>query len=149
MDKILVAVDGSESSKNAAKKASKIAASLDSKVTIMTVFDTSTIELNEIQSYRPVKSIEELIEESKEKSKNKGEKILKESSVFFEERGVKTFNVIEYGDPADVICQYAEENKFSLIVVADKGLGGVKRFFLGSISDKVVRYAKTSVLVVK
>ncbi|PUU86972.1 Universal stress protein family protein [Halanaerobium congolense] len=36
-----------------------------------------------------------------------------------------------------------------MIVIADKGLGKVKRFLLGSISDKVVHHAQTSVLVVK
>ncbi|MDZ7671916.1 MAG: universal stress protein [Halanaerobiales bacterium] len=48
-----------------------------------------------------------------------------------------------------MICEYAENNGFDIIVLADKGIGGVKRFFLGSISDKVLRHAKVSVLVVK
>jgi nucleotide-binding universal stress UspA family protein len=33
--------------------------------------------------------------------------------------------------------------------MADKGQGQVKRFLLGSTSDRVVRHADTSVLIIK
>jgi nucleotide-binding universal stress UspA family protein len=33
--------------------------------------------------------------------------------------------------------------------VADKGMGGVKRFLMGSISEAVARYAKCPVLIIK
>jgi len=40
-------------------------------------------------------------------------------------------------------------NNFDLIIVADKGHGKVERFLLGSISDKIVRHSRRTVMVVK
>jgi|AntDeeMinimDraft_5_1070356.scaffolds.fasta_scaffold23060_2 nucleotide-binding universal stress UspA family protein len=150
MNKILLAVDGSESSKKAAEKTVEFAQCLDFEVTIITILDTSTIELSELQSYRTVDSLEKLMEKNEKELELKGKKILEEAASFFEENNINVKKTIEYDDdPAGKICNYAEENDFEMIVLADKGLGAVKRFFLGSISDKVVRHANTSVLVVK
>ncbi len=150
MNKILLAVDGSESSKKAAEKTVKFAQSLDFKVTIITILDTSTIELSEIQSYRNEDSLEKLMKKNKKELQLKGEKIIEEAASFFKKNNIKVNKTIEYDDdPAEKICNYAEEHDYDMIVLADKGLSAVKRFFLGSISDKVVRHANTSVLVVK
>lgn len=150
MNKILLAVDGSESSKKAAEKTVEFAKSLDFEVTIITVLNTSTIELSEIQSYRTADSLEKLMEKNEKELKLKGEEILKEAASYFKDKNITINKVIEYDkDPAEKICNYAEENDFDIIVLADKGLSAVTRFFLGSISDKVVRHANVSVLVVK
>ena len=53
------------------------------------------------------------------------------------------------GGPAEYICKEAENNDYDLIILADTGEGGVKRFLLGSTSDRVVRHAETSVMIVK
>lgn len=149
MRKLLLAVDGSKSSHKAAKKAADLGNAMDCEITIITVLDISTLELSEIQSYRPIDSLEDLIKRNKKELQKKGESILEEATKFFDEKDIEVKQVLEYGDPADMICEYAENNGFDIIVLADKGIGGVKRFFLGSISDKVIRHAKTSVLVVK
>ena len=36
-----------------------------------------------------------------------------------------------------------------LIVVGSKGLSGIKRFLLGSVSERVCKYSETSVMLVK
>jgi len=149
MRKLLLAVDGSKSSHKAAMKAVDLATAMDCKITIITVLDLSSLELSEIQSYRPIDSLEELIRRNKSELQKSGEHILEEAEKHFKEKEIEVNKVLEYGDPADMICEYAENNDFDIIVLADKGMGGVKRFFLGSISDKVIRHAKTSVLVVK
>lgn len=150
MKKILLAVDGSESSKKAAVETANLSKSLNSVVTIITVLDKSTVELSEIQSYRPEDSLEELIEKNERELEHKGKQILKEAEEFFKKEDIDVKKIIEYGnDPAENICNYAEKYGFDIIVLADKGLSGVKRFFLGSISDKVVRHANRSVLVIK
>jgi len=53
------------------------------------------------------------------------------------------------GDPASTILEFAEQNKIGLIVMGTLGKGGLERFLLGSVTDKVVKHSKTSVLVVK
>jgi nucleotide-binding universal stress UspA family protein len=51
------------------------------------------------------------------------------------------------GDPGAAICQLATELSARAIVVGSRGRGGLKRAFLGSVSDHVVRNAPCSVIV--
>lgn len=123
-------------------------------MTILTVIkdvDSSAVyDVPSATSYTmSVETMQEVMEQKIEEVKEQGRKIVDRAADLFEERGIKIDKIVRSGSPADIICDYAEENNSDLIVVADKGLGGVKRFLLGSISDKVVRHAKTSVLVVK
>jgi nucleotide-binding universal stress UspA family protein len=53
------------------------------------------------------------------------------------------------GHPADMILTRAVDVKPDLIVVGRRGLGGVQRFLLGSVSSAVVIHSKCDVLVVK
>ena len=51
--------------------------------------------------------------------------------------------------PAEQIANIANGEKYDLIVIGSRGLSRAKAFLLGSVSDKVVRYANCPVLVVK
>jgi nucleotide-binding universal stress UspA family protein len=53
------------------------------------------------------------------------------------------------GDPGAAICQLATELSARAIVVGSRGRGGLKRLFLGSVSDYVVRTARCTVVVTK
>lgn len=126
MKKVMLAVDGTESSMKAAEKIANLITQ-DSQITLVNV-------------------IEEAVKEKK--IKENVQKILERAAVYFEEKSFKVNREIHYGHPAEVICKLAEEDKYDLIVVADREDEG-RRFLLGSTSDRVIRYAKTSVLVVK
>jgi nucleotide-binding universal stress UspA family protein len=54
---------------------------------------------------------------------------------------------VESGDPADEILLSAKKHMVDIIVLGYKGYGKEGRFLLGSVTDKVVRYAGVSVLV--
>jgi len=51
-------------------------------------------------------------------------------------------------DAAEGILRRARRGRFDLIVLATHGRGGVARAFMGSVAEKVVRYAREPVLVV-
>jgi nucleotide-binding universal stress UspA family protein len=53
------------------------------------------------------------------------------------------------GKPEAEITAVAEEIGAGLIVVGSRGLGGIRRALLGSVSDAVVRHAHCPVLVVR
>ena len=53
------------------------------------------------------------------------------------------------GTAWDVICDTAERKKSDLIVITSHGYTGLKRMFLGSTAERVVRHAKCPVLVLK
>ncbi|GAC1410947.1 MAG: universal stress protein [Actinomycetota bacterium] len=52
------------------------------------------------------------------------------------------------GDPADALCDTAEEEKADLIIVGNRGMTGTKRFLLGSVPNNVTHHAPCSVLIV-
>ncbi len=56
---------------------------------------------------------------------------------------------LRMGKPAAEIVALAEELGVGLVVVGSRGLGGVRRALMGSVSDSVVRHAHCPVLVVR
>lgn len=56
---------------------------------------------------------------------------------------------VSEGDPREEIVRIAEEWGADLVVVGARGLSGVKRFLLGSVSLAVARHAPCPVLVAK
>jgi len=53
------------------------------------------------------------------------------------------------GDPAHVIIEVADEKDADLIVVGARGVSGLRRFMLGSVSSKLAHHAPSSVLIVR
>jgi nucleotide-binding universal stress UspA family protein len=51
------------------------------------------------------------------------------------------------GEAGAVVCDFAKEVGADVIVLGTRGRGGLKRAFLGSVSDHVVRNAPCSVMV--
>jgi len=153
MNKILIAVDGSKRSLKAAQKASDLFKEKDAEITVISVLQEVKGTVYDVPhgttSAMSTEKMQKLREERKEAAKEEGQKIVNKAAEYYEELGLEVTEIIKFGRPADVICDYAENNDFDMIVLADKGHGGVRRYLLGSISDKVVRHADISVLVVK
>lgn len=63
--------------------------------------------------------------------------------------GYEVEEVSKLGHPADEIMKVAEQHGIDLIVAGAKGLGAVARFFLGSVSMRLVQHNPCSVLVVR
>jgi nucleotide-binding universal stress UspA family protein len=57
--------------------------------------------------------------------------------------------VVMIGDPDDAILACAKERKADLIVMGTQGLGGFRKAFFGSVTEKVLRGAFVPVLAVK
>jgi nucleotide-binding universal stress UspA family protein len=51
--------------------------------------------------------------------------------------------------PAKAICNYAEAHGVDLIIVGSHGRGGVERWLIGSVAERVVRHAVSNVYVVR
>jgi nucleotide-binding universal stress UspA family protein len=152
MEKILLAVDGSEQSEKAAEKAGELAVALGAEVVILTVVDAIDLKLSPEHAFSQIE-LEKLMEQRKKDVKEKGEKILNKIETILKsyqnEKDIKIDKLLSSGRPAEYICEASEKNDYDLIILADKGEGRVKRFLLGSTSDRVVRHANTSVMIVK
>jgi nucleotide-binding universal stress UspA family protein len=56
---------------------------------------------------------------------------------------------IEVGDPGHAIVDYADRIQANLIVLPSHGRTGVSRILLGSVAERVCRYAHCPVLVLR
>jgi nucleotide-binding universal stress UspA family protein len=62
------------------------------------------------------------------------------------DRGLEVTSEARQGDPADVLCEIAEEHGADLLVVGNKGM---QRRVLGSVPNSVSHKAPCSVVIVK
>ncbi|CAO3627010.1 unnamed protein product [Mucor hiemalis] len=74
---------------------------------------------------------------------------LKQVVTWFDTKGFKVTPRILSGEPGETLKDFAEANKVDLVIVGSRGLGFIKRQFIGSVSDYLVHHLKCSVLVVK
>jgi nucleotide-binding universal stress UspA family protein len=144
--KILVATDGSPYAKKAIGIGAELAKQFKSKVTLITVIHHP---LSTFGIFGMGMLVEGSGAEVHSVLKKKGEEVLKEGEQQLQSMGIDTRCVLEYGNPGDIIVQYAKENGSDLIVTGSHGYGEVKTHLLGSVSDRVNHHAHCSVLIVR
>jgi nucleotide-binding universal stress UspA family protein len=146
MKKMLVAYDGSEASKKAIDVVLKCA-DKDDEITLLTVVPAELSESSFTKMLLPTIDLSNVVKSGsfKQKAKESLTKLVKQI-----EPEVSKVNIaVESGDPADEILISAKKYESDIIVVGYKGYGKEGRFLLGSVTDKVVRHASKSVLVVR
>ena len=146
MKKLLIAFDGSEASRKALDLSLKFSAK-DDEVTLLTVVPAELSESSFTKMLLPTIDLSSVVRSGsfKEKAMDSLSKIVKDI-----EHKVSKINIaVETGDPADEILLSAKKHESDIIIVGYKGYGKEGRFLLGSVTDKVVRHAGVSVLVVR
>ena len=141
MKKILVPIDGSESSIEALLIAKEIATKFDSSITILNV-------ISPMKDYTHVHN-KELYKDAERTLLSETNSLLIKSKEHFKDFSGKVDSLYKRGDTVDEIIDLAEGGDFDLIVMGSRGLGTFSRTLLGSVSDKVVHHANRSVLIVK
>ena len=68
-------------------------------------------------------------------------------AVQLQHAGLRVTTVIREGAADQTIIEYAQEQGIDLIVMSTHGRSGFKRFFVGSVTDRVIRSGETPVLV--
>ncbi|XP_071708215.1 universal stress protein A-like protein [Rutidosis leptorrhynchoides] len=75
--------------------------------------------------------------------------VLSHASKVCEQHRIKAQMMVIRGNPKDMIVEAVEQINVDLLVVGSRGLGQIKRAFLGSVSDYCVHHAKCPVLIVR
>ena len=63
--------------------------------------------------------------------------------------GVTISTEVVVGHPAEQIVHIAETRQVDLIVVGSRGVSRMKRWMLGSVSERVLRYAHCPVMIIR
>jgi nucleotide-binding universal stress UspA family protein len=146
IEKILVAIDGSEHADKALDFALDLAEKYSATVTIINVFQVPMPGyLGEPFAY-PL-ALADFTKEVKAVHEKILSKALKRAKEL--KPNLKISTMLKEGRPADEIVETVKEGNFDLIIMGHRGLGKVKEFFLGSVSDRVADEAHCLVLIVK
>jgi len=63
--------------------------------------------------------------------------------------GTALVKAVRYGNPARMVCGYADEIGAMVILIASHGRSGFERAMFGSVAEKVLRTCRQPVMVVK
>jgi nucleotide-binding universal stress UspA family protein len=153
MKKILVPTDGSEMADKALNLALDLASKYKAEVEILHVIPPVYMPITPypvMMGESPVLPPEWLNNYYKE-AQVESRKMLTEAMKLAQSKAedVKLIPKLSEGRPSDMIVAEAEDEDFDLIVMGSRGLGGIKEYILGSVSNQVVHEAKSPVLVVK
>jgi nucleotide-binding universal stress UspA family protein len=142
--KILLATDGSEEAAIAAHTATDVAGKTDSELHVVLVgLSGAYVGMGppEIADIPPPRQ-EELDEEARRLLDAQVKQIEADGSTVAQAH-------LRVGRPDEQIVALAEEIGAGLIVMGSRGLGGLRRLLMGSVSDSVVRHAHCPVLIVR
>ena len=143
---MLIAYDGSDASVKAIDMVLKCSEK-DDEVTLLTVVPAELAESSFTKMLLPTIDLSQIVKSGtfKEKAMETLSKVTKD----IEHTVSKVNLVVEAGDPADEILMAAKKYNTDIIIIGYKGYGKEGRFLLGSVTDKVVRHASRSVMVVR
>lgn len=143
--KILLAVDGSDTSKLALKESIKLAKQFEAKLRIVYVVDSFNI-YSELE-YVSYKDLLESMQQEGEAILEVAKKGLKSSGISFSQHLLKTTS--KNSRVAEAIAADAQKWKADLIVVGTHGRRGFSRLLLGSVAESIVRVATKPVLLIR
>ncbi len=157
LNKILIVIDGSICSEYATSFLTRVPLAATTEITIMHVLPPIPI-VTPIAKTWPIgpellgMTTPDWSDETEtwrmEDEKN-GQAIIKKATGILAQMENPISTVIKSGDAATEIISYVEKNAIDLVVAGSRGLNPVQGWLLGSVSRKLIHYAKCSVLVVK
>ena len=118
--RILVGTDGSPTAQIAVDRAADVARQLKAELTVLTAMRKTT-----------------------------GDQLLARERARLEPTGVDVTTKVVENDPATALIDEVEQGGYDLLVVGNKGMTGVGRFFLGSVPNKVSHHVPCSLLIVR
>lgn len=155
LNKILVAIDITETNNNTFNTAFSLAQTTGAKLILLNIiapnknsypnpFIYSGYEFDVMDE-----SLLTVYQQQWQQFKQQGKELLHSLADEAIAAGVETEYIQDFGHPGRTICDRAESQSVDLILVGSRGLTGVKEIFLGSVSNYVTHHAPCSVLIVR
>jgi len=144
--KILVAIDGSPQSDKAAEEAVRMASGSQSQF-------ISRIYAMLVLPNAPTSSYTDFVPTAPVTETDKWDHLRRQIFYVIEksalEHNVPLEMIVEYGEPAEKLLNFARKEQMDVIVIGSSGKGFLQRRLKGSISHKVATSASCSVYIVR
>ncbi|MCV3762677.1 universal stress protein [Companilactobacillus farciminis] len=137
--KILVAIDGSQSSYNALDAAIDMAKQFKSALYLVSVVNTTNLPMNVGVSYAP--GLVNDLKANAQKDLDKAADIVKQA-------GISPYVQLLDGEPREQLTRFPKENGIDLIVMGKTGTNSFTRVFVGSVTRYVSEHSNINILIV-
>jgi nucleotide-binding universal stress UspA family protein len=143
---VLIATDGSTHAMHAAMLGVELAKNCGGKVNALFVADDE-------RYFEPMGGVsyniaDKVVQDLKAEVQMEGESATKMVEDLAKKAGVPIEKKIVVGHPAEEIMKFADNLTADIIVLGSIGMRGVRKFQLGSVTDKIVHNSMIPVLVV-
>ena len=137
LETILLATDGSPASEPASEQAIDLATQIEARLLVVSVH---------VSGRQPSEAAAAVADpESRDSMAARAQGIVQRARA----AGANATYMVWEGDAGEAIIAAANSEGADLIVVGSHGRSGVSRFFIGSVSDYVVRHSHCPVMVVR
>ena len=140
--KILHPTDFSDCAAEAQEEASRLARVLGAELVLLHVSVEAPLYAEGLIGVKDVRKVYEA-------QRKWAEETLDARAAALRDTGVTSRALVRVGVPAEEIVKAAAEEGVDMIVMGTHGRGGLSRFFLGSVADRVIRTARCPVLTVR
>jgi nucleotide-binding universal stress UspA family protein len=143
--RILITLDGSPLSAHVLEPAMQIARRTLADVTLLRALPPlDPYELQAMDAHEAG-----LGQRLREELRDQAQTYLWSAAEPYARQGMTIHTVVEYGEAAQTIMDYAERAEIDLIAMATHGRTGLRRWRYGSVTEKVLRATGRSMLVVR
>ena len=140
MKNILAPVDGSQNSFEALMSAKDMAEKFGGRLIIVNVQKPASFDTSE-----PVPDYDL----DPEALKRRGKQVLDKAEELVKGTTAEVKTLFTVGDPAEQILYLVDKEGADMVVMGSHGLSGVRRFLIGSVSNKVLQHSPKPVMVIK
>jgi len=148
INRVLLPLDGSKHSNEVVRFLLHMPLPHHAEVLLMTVVQSFASAFVKTYTLDPERD-RRIVAEFQKAEEEAAQRLMTEAESEFRKGGYKVSVTVARGDPSQEILREAARRKVDLIALGAKGLTGVRGFLLGSVAQRVARYARPSVLIVR
>jgi nucleotide-binding universal stress UspA family protein len=139
VQKLLVPFDGSAHGEVGLAHAVRVATWSGAEIIVCVAFDPP--QRMKRRSMLPAESIVQAMEAD-------AKELATETVQLLLDAGMKARGIVVRGDAADAILETIEQESVDMVVIGRRNIGSVRGVVMGSVSERIIRYAEVPVLVV-
>ena len=142
-EKILIAIDSSDSSSKVLAYGINLAGKLDAEVKVVHVIEPYSKRSTILNQLNPA-----MVKQTNELYELAGQELMEAAKKQTAAKVPVHYETL-VGNAAQQILTAAKKSEASMILIGSRGMNAVAEFILGSVSSKVAMYAEIPVLIVK